>query len=103
MTRGEYEQSRQKIISARRSLSMSIRQSYHKGRKYLSELQAKLDSLPATPARLPDVYGYELAEQDGAYAGFTFDKSEAMELAELHGYKVKRCITKRPTSWMAVV
>ena len=102
MTRGEYDKIRRDLISARRSLIMSVRQSGHKSKTYQAELQTKLDDLPETPPRLPEVYGFEMIDTEGTYAGFTFDKTEALELAEIHNLTIKRRITNRPTSDMLV-
>jgi len=78
MTRGEYDQNRDRIISQKRSLAMQVRQWKNRRPGYAIELQAKLDAIQ-TPARLPKVYGFELSQPDGTYAGFTLDEAEAKE------------------------
>lgn len=77
MNRGDYEKQRQRIISQKRSLVMKIRQWRDRRPSYAAELQAKLDAIP-TPKPLPKIYGYELLDSDGDYAGFTLDHNEAI-------------------------
>lgn len=78
MTRGDYEKRRQGIISQKRSLIMQIRQWRNRRPDYALGLQAKLDSI-TTPPPLPKIYGYELTDSDGDYAGFTLDYDEAAD------------------------
>ena len=74
MKRGEYNSNRQKIISRKRSLTMSALQLGDK--EALAEAKAII-----TPPKLPDVYGYQIFNAGGDFEGFTLDEEEAYDAA----------------------
>ena len=94
MTRDEYNKARRKIISARKGLKMAVLSNGHKSKDYQAELQARFDALPETPPKLPDVFGFEITDAEGGYAGFTRNESDARQFAADCKGTIKRRIAQ---------
>lgn len=97
MTRDNYEKARQKIISQKRSLIMQIRQWRNRRPAYADKLQAEYDKLQ-TPAALPPIFGFEITDDTGSYAGFTRDEIKAQECAKACNGVTKRRIAQNTGS-----